>query len=128
MSSAKGGPFIPWHLLFSRTGISPDDTEAEKGASVLTAEEPRGISEKEGRGAFLFWIVVGFILCLLTAIFAVSCGRRADASQEDSGSLLWIVILAASVIIILAIVAADFLKAWKKQQKKPGKQATKPKK
>ena len=26
------------------------------------------------------------------------------------------------------IVAADFLKAWKKQQKKPGKQATKPKK
>ena len=33
-----------------------------------------------------------------------------------------------ALIVILAIVAADFLKAWKKQQKKPGKQAAKPKK
>ena len=84
MSRPEGEPRIPWYLLFSRSGRRPEEpSEAEDG--ILPAQESRSMSEREGRGAFLFWIAAGFVLCLLAALSAVSCGRHGE-EQAESGS------------------------------------------
>ncbi len=117
MSGTPKEPLIPWHLLFSRTGLRRGDT-AEEETKLLTEVKPRSMTEKEGRGAFFFWLAFGFVLCLLTAICAVSCGRGDGTESGLSFSALCTVILILAAVAILAVAAADFLKAWKAQSKK----------
>ena len=79
------------------------------------SSEAYGVCRIEGRAAFVLWIVAGAVLCLLVAIFAVSCGQGTIPGEESSRSGLWAALLALAVIIILVIAALDFRKAWKAQ-------------
>ena len=121
-NEAPSGPLLPWGLLFSRSGQVPleEDAVAEPGESL------RPMTEKEGRAAFVLWIVAGAVLCLLVAIFAVSCSRgEIPAEEKSAGGGLWTAALILILLIIIAAAAADFRKAWRAQQKKTGKTSAK---
>ena len=114
----KGGPrdeLFPWSILFSRSGKLP----AEADGSELTGsgEKNRPMTEKEGRAAFILWTVSGLVLCILVALYAVSCTRGTAPDGESSRSGLWAAAGALAVIIILVVAAFDIRKAWKAQQK-----------
>ena len=116
MKNDAGGrreSILPWSLLISRKGDVPALGE---GAEAEGAEESRRpMTEKEGRGAFLLWMICGFVLCLLTAIFAVSCAQQAAVPHEEGGgSWIWTAALIVILAVIVGIAAIDFRKAWKK--------------
>lgn len=112
-------PLFPWSILFSRSGQLP--AEQEDGLPG-TGEKKRPMTEKEGRAAFILWIVSGLVLCILVALYAVSCTQGTVPDEESSRSGLWVAAGALAVIIILVIAAFDFRKAWKAQEdKKAGK-------
>ena len=117
MSGTSREPLFPWSILFSRSGQLPEDPEAADAAEPGAKKRP--MSEREGRAAFFLWIITGAVLCILVAIFAVSCGQGTIPDEESSRSGLWAALLALAVIIILVIAALDFRKAWKAQQKQP---------
>ena len=123
MSTEPKESRIPWYLLFSRTGRRPEEVTVTEEEGIQPAQEPRSMSEKEGRNAFLFWMVSGFVLCLLVALGAISCGRKSEVPADDGSRALMIVILAAALFAMLAIAVFDFVKAWKAQNKKTEKKS-----
>ena len=118
MSSPGKEPLIPWRLLFSRTGRQPAEEPDGDGEAVLSGAGSRPMSEKEGRSAFLFWVAAGAVLCILVAICAVSCGRHGEDAAGIPMRAVWIAILIIAALVILAVSAADFIKAWKAQNRK----------
>ena len=109
-------PLFPWSILFSRSGELPADPSG--GGVPEPGEKKRPMTEKEGRAAFILWIISGIVLCILTALYAVSCSQGTVPDGENGSSGFLIAAGALAVIIILVIAAADFRRAWKAQQKK----------
>ena len=112
-------PLFPWSILFSRSGQLPAEPDGTEPQSL--GEKKRPMTEKEGRAAFILWIVTGLMLCILVALYAVSCTRGTAPDGENSRSGLWAATGALAVIIILVVAAFDFRKAWKAQDKKAGR-------
>ena len=89
---------------------------------LFRSHEPRNDLQDEGRAAFILWIVSGLVLCILVALFAISCGQGTIPDEESSRSGIWVATGAVIVIVILVIAAFDFRKAWKAQEdQKAGK-------
>ena len=114
-NNGKPEPLFPWSILFSRSGQLPADPAADT-AEPDTGKRP--MTEKEGRAAFILWIVSGLVLCILVALYAISCTQGTAPDGEKSGGGFWIAAGALVVIVILVIAAADIRKAWKTQKKK----------
>lgn len=112
-------PLFPWSILFSRSGQLPAEPDGSEAPAL--GEKKRPMTEKEGRAAFVLWIVCGLMLCILVALYAVSCTQGTAPDGESSRSGLWAAAGALTVIIILVVAAFDFRKAWKAQNKKAGK-------
>ncbi len=118
--AAPNEPLFPWSILFSRSGQLPADPDSTDAAA--TGAKKRPMTEKEGRAAFILWIVSGLVLCILIALFAISCGQGTIPDEESSHSGIWVAAGAVIVIVILVIAAFDFRKAWKAQEdQKAGK-------
>ncbi len=117
---AQNEQLFPWSILFSRSGQLPADPDSADAAA--TGQKKRPMTEKEGRAAFILWIVSGLVLCILVALFAISCAQGTVPDEESSRSGIWVAAGALIVIIILVVAAFDFRKAWKAQEdKKAGK-------
>ena len=115
---------FPWSILVSRSGQLPADPEDTDPAG--TGEKKRPMTEKEGRAAFILWIVSGLVLCILVALYAVSCTQGTAPDDESSRSGFLVAAGAFAVIIILVIAAFDFRKSWKAQKdEKAGKKPAK---
>ena len=118
--TAQQEPLFPWSILFSRSGKLPAEPDGSDTAG--TGEKTRPMTEKEGRAAFILWIISGLVLCILVALYAVSCTQGTVPDEESSRSGLWAAAGAVVVIIILVVAAFDIRKAWKAQEKdKAGK-------
>ena len=74
------------------------------------------MTEREGRGAFWFWMILSLVLCLLTAIFAVSCTQQKAPEDGGGSSSFWTAALIVILLFILAVAAFDFRKAWLAQK------------
>ena len=113
-------PLFPWSILISRSGQLPADPEEIDPAAA--GEKKRPMTDKEGRAAFILWIVSGAVLCILVALYAVSCTPGTAPDEGSSRSGLLVAAGALAVIIILVVAAFDIRKAWKAQEgKKAGK-------
>ena len=115
MKDESRNELFPWSILFSRSGKLP--AEADGSELAGTGEKTRPMTEKEGRAAFVLWVISGLVLCILVALYAVSCTRGTAPDGESSRSGLWAAAGALAVIIILVVAAFDIRKAWKAQQK-----------